>query len=82
MDDVKVMKRFEVGKVYKMKSPCDSNCEWLYHVIKRTEKTITLIDLSNGKMKTNRVRVVMNDEACNPLGRYSMSPILRASKDI
>ena len=72
------MSTFEVGKVYKMKSPCDSNCVWFYRVIKRTEKTVTLMELGDDKMKMCRVRVVMDDEVCNPLGRYSMSPILFA----
>ncbi len=85
------MKRFEVGKTYRMVSPCDTNCAWYYTVTKRTAKTVTLMDL-DGKTIVRRLAemksidrvtgVESGEEYCKPLGDFSMCPILRASKDV
>lgn len=85
------MKRFEVGKTYRMVSPCDTNCAWYYTVTKRTVRTVTLLDL-NGKTIVRRLAemkaidrvtgVESGEEYCKPLGDFSMCPILRASKDV
>lgn len=75
------MKKFEVGKEYKMTSACDHNCVWTYKVVARTACTITLED-EKGKTKKCRINKTIsemdNREAVYPLGRYSMAPILRA----
>ena len=71
------MKKFEVGKLYSMRSACDHNCIWSYTVIKRTAKTVTLQAL-DGEIINNRVKEYENQEFCKPLGTYSMSPTLRA----
>ncbi len=74
------MKKFEVGKEYKMKSICNRDCIWSYTVISRTAQTITVTD---GK-KTLKLRVIKKlseyrgAESVYPLGQYSMSPILSA----
>ncbi len=76
-------KKFEIGKRYSMHSPCDTECIWTYKVIARTASTITLQD-THGQTQKCRVRVspVFDAESCTPLGRYSMSPILTAEKEV
>ena len=86
------MKRFEVGKNYRMVSPCDTNCAWYYTVTKRTAKTVTLLDFDKKETIVRRVAemkafdrvtgVERGEEYCKPLGDFSMCPILWASKDI
>ncbi len=74
-------KRFEIGKVYQMSSACDHNCIWSYEVIARTECTVTLKDTMTGKIKKHRIirySEIEGRECLEPLGRYSMRPILRA----
>ena len=74
------MRKFEVGKQYKMKSICDSNCIWSYTVLSRTSKTITITDGD----KTLKLRISQKTseyreaESVYPLGQYSMCPILSA----
>lgn len=75
------MKKFEVGKTYSMSSPCDHNCVWTYTVVKRTAKTVTLVD-KYGEKKVCRISdkrtALWGGEVVNPLGNYSMSPVLEA----
>lgn len=73
------MTRFEVGRTYSARSICDYDCIFSFTVTKRTEKTVWLKD-SSGKLKARRVRLDLYDnaECCDPHGRYSMSPVLRA----
>ena len=77
------MKKFEVGKNYSMRSACDWDCVWTYKVVARTAQTIT-IESEDGKTLKCRINKYLMDiegiEAVYPLGRYSMCPILRASK--
>ena len=76
-------KKFEIGKRYSMHSPCDTECIWTYKVIARTASTITLQD-THGQTQKCRVKVspIFDAEHCSPLGRYSMSPILTAEKEV
>lgn len=78
------MKKFEIGKSYKMHSPCDHNCIWSYIVVGRTAATITI---SDGKeKKTCRINKLTSEyrqaESIKPLGSYSMNPILSADNEI
>lgn len=73
------MTKFEIGRTYTMKSPCNQDCVWTYEVIKRTAKTITI---TNGKSEI-RCRIsksseMLGTETVYPLGQYSMAPTLRA----
>ena len=74
------MSKFEIGKVYKMKSVCNHDAVWSYTVIARTAQTITITD---GK-ETLKLRVIKkvseyrNAETVFPLGQYSMAPMLSA----
>lgn len=50
------MKRFEVGKTYRMVSPCDIECAWYYTVIKRTAMTVTLRDFTTPLMNGQEIK--------------------------
>jgi len=71
--------KFEAGHVYWCRSICDSDCVFSFKVMKRTDKTVWLKD-RGGKIKARRVRISGQDEVLDPLGVYSMSPVLRASQ--
>ena len=71
------MKRFEIGKTYSTRSACDHNCIFTGAVVKRTEKTVTLVVFGYGT-KTCRVVGWEGAEMVYPLGRYSMAPTFRA----
>lgn len=74
------MKKFEVGKIYSMRSACDHNCTWTYIVIARTAQTITISDGKNNQ----RCRISKGASEClgretvYPFGQYSMAPSLSA----
>ena len=75
------MKRFEVGKIYSVRSIGNNDCIWSYEVVTRTAYTITLKD-KHGEVKRCRISKKFS-EYCNvetvlPEGNYSMCPILRA----
>lgn len=75
------MKKFEIGKTYSMKSPCDHNCIWTYKVTARTEKMITVVDKwgETRKLRINQKESEWNGrETVHPLGSYSMCPSLEA----
>jgi len=78
------MAKFEVGKTYGVQSVCDSDCVFLFTVVKRTAKTVTITDGHD----TWR-RGVWTDpewfgdnEVMRPLGKYSLSPVLVAGRDL
>lgn len=72
-------KKFQVGRVYWMRSIGDAGAIWECKVIRRTQKTVTLEIESEGT-KTRRISIYDGEEQCSPLGKYSFSPTLRASK--
>jgi len=74
------MKKFEVDKVYLMVSPCDTNAIWKYQVIKKTEKTVTLRSLIDDEITRKKIHKT-DTELCFPLGRYSMCPVLKATRE-
>lgn len=73
-----MIKQFEVGKLYQMRSICDRNTRWQYQVMKRTAKSVWLA--CNDDLQMFRVTVWRDVETCRPLGSYSMAPILAADK--
>ncbi len=76
------MTRFEVGCRYEAIDVCDSEFTFKYEVIARTEKTITLKGLGD-KVKKCRISAASEDhEIVHPEGRYSMCPVLRATRKI
>ena len=80
------MKQFKVGKVYQMRSICDYDCIWSYKVISRTDATVVLQQVRNGKPVGDKARFrikknmteYLKAEAVMPLGTYSMAPVLKA----
>lgn len=81
METNNTLAKFVIGQTYSMRSPCDHNCIWSYVVTARTDKRVTLTGdfQTSDKTKVFGVKVWNNVETCLPLGRYSMSPILRAA---
>ena len=74
------MEKFEAGKTYMMRSACDHECVWKFTVMSRTAQMITIKD-EYGKVRKCRVsKTCALEESIFPLGRYSMAPILRASR--
>lgn len=80
LTEVEIMKRFEIGKRYSVRSICDHDCVWSYEVIARTEATVTIKDVDDNSVKRCRVIISKLDgnEFIRPLGKYSMCPVLRA----
>lgn len=70
------IKTFEVGRTYSVRSIGDHDCIFSFEVLKRSAKTITI--KRHGSAVRRTVRVVDGAECCDPLGRFSMSPVLRA----
>jgi hypothetical protein len=68
--------KFVVGQTYSVASICDHNCIYRFTVLSRTDKTVVLS--YHGKPTRRRLRIVDGIEACDPHGRYSMSPVLSA----
>lgn len=72
--------RFQNGRTYACRSICDHECIYRFDVIGRTEKTVTIRSIFGDKRRKVRVDPYENCEVIDPLGRYSMSPVLRATK--
>lgn len=70
--------KFEVGKTYTCRSICDHDCVFSFVVVKRTEATVTIAP-RYGATVHRKVRICDGVEAIDPMGRYSMSPVLRAA---
>ena len=70
---------FEIGGTYTARSACNSDCIWEWTVIKRTAKFITIED-DHGKISRVGVRVSDGSETADPMGRYSLSPVIRADR--
>lgn len=77
------MLRFETGRRYEMRSICNQECKWVFTIIARTDKTIT-IEGEDGKTKKCRINQQMSEwrraETIAPLGMYSMCPLLSADR--
>jgi len=75
------MTKFIVGKTYWMRSLCNYDCVWHCEVLSRTAKFVD-VKISGYKEPFRcKVREMDEVECCNPLGRYSMAPILRAENE-
>lgn len=78
--------KFEAGKNYKMGWIGDSELFSFYKVLSRTAKTVKVQQLRNGQLsgevKSLRVKEYGGAEYVSPEGVYSMSPVLRADKQI
>ena len=72
------MTKFETGKTYIYKFYGDHDLEVRCKVIKRTEKTITYVELDENKTCTRRIRETFGVE-CVSIASYSMAPTLYAN---
>lgn len=70
--------KFVVGQTYVMRSACDHNAVWNFEVVSRTAKRVGLRRVGGSVEITCGVKVWDGRETCQPQGRFSMSPILRA----
>lgn len=85
MDNIK---RFEVGKTYATRSICNQDCVIAVRIIRRTASTVTVDMLRsaiNGEQtKTLRINqgeaAQFGEECIRPWGKYSMCPVVRASR--
>lgn len=81
-NDNTTARKFIVGRTYQCRSICDYECIYSFVVVARTDKTVSLKN-SDGKVTRRKVRSYYdNSEACDPHGRYSMSPVLTADRAI
>lgn len=71
---------FQVGNTYSARSIGDYDCIWTFEVVSRTARFITIRNLSDGSTCRVGVRTWDGDEIASPLGTYSMSPTIRASR--
>lgn len=71
--------KFEAGKTYYYRFIGDSDLVVKCKVTKRTEKTITFIDLDEDKTYTKRIRESFGVE-CVSIASYSMAPVLFANR--
>lgn len=72
------MKRFEVGHTYSTRSLCDYDCIYSFTVTKRTEQTVWV--RYHDHVTARRIRIDNGIEHIDPLGRYSMAPVLSADR--
>ena len=74
---------FEPGRCYRMTWVTDAQAETIWSVVKRTAKTVTLHAYGWGTV-TCRIQVSAHweTEVVAPTGRYSMAPVLKASKEV
>lgn len=70
------MTRFEIGKTYMTRSPCDYDCLITVTIAKRTAKTVT--DTTG---KTYRPHVWQDTEHLMPWGRGSLMPTISADRE-
>lgn len=70
--------RFEVGKVYQYRFLTSYDTVVDVKILKRTEKTVTIKDLIDGGETRRKISVYDGSERIDPLGKYSMSPVLVA----
>jgi len=77
--------KFQVGKTYACRSICDHECVFTFTVVSRTAQSIVIAGNANLPMANpaiggarRKVRVWNGVEQVDPLGRYSMAPVLGA----
>lgn len=72
------MYKFYVGQQLANSSICDSDCIYRAVVIKRTAKTVTILE--HGKEKRCKIHTFRQDEeTIYPHGRYSMAATFSAN---
>lgn len=73
-------KTFEVAKEYRCRNTLSISTPFVFRVIKRTEKQLTI--LAKEEYAEPRIVPIKKDiggnEYCSPFGNYSFAPIMRA----
>lgn len=72
--------KFEIGVSYYCRSACDHDCVWHFRIIRRTAKSVWILDDEDGKVCRKGVRVWDGVEKFEPFGRFSMSPAVSADR--
>ncbi len=74
--------KFEKGVTYYARSLCDHNCIYQSKVVKRTEKTVWILDPKSPKDKVISKKIHIRDgvEGFYPHGRHSMAAYMDATK--
>ena len=77
------IKKFKRGETYTVRSIGDYDAVSYYRIVRRTKKSVWIV-LSNAPAGSlgnlRRIEVFQGVETCFPEGRYSMAPILKASR--
>jgi len=76
----KLTAQFKVGTVYTCNSIGDLDCKWSFKILKRTMKSVWIKDYHSKETVRKSISIYNKTELIFPLGKYSMSPILRANK--
>jgi hypothetical protein len=77
------MFKFEIGKEYATRLITDYDSKIAFKVLKRTDKTVTVIGNLIDTPKTFRVNTRYSGfEQIKPWGSYSMCPILSADDEV
>jgi len=71
--------QFEVGQTYTTRSACDYDCIFIFTVIKRTAKFITVVDKFERETRCG-VKTWNGVECAYPMGQYSMAPVISADR--
>jgi len=76
-----MIKKFETNKTYSCRSACDNDCVWKYKIVKRTKCFIWIL-VGEFKPQLSRRKITTRNgfETAQPLGPYSMAPVLRATE--
>ena len=69
--------KFKANTTYQTRSICDHECIFSLTVAKRTAKTIITTE-----GKRLRISEYEGVEQVFPYGRYSMAPVIRASREV
>ena len=75
--------KFKVGETYSTRSICDYDCIFSFTVVSRTARTV-VIKYHNDRIMRRKIRIVgisktHEAECIDPLGQYSMAPVLIAT---
>ena len=73
--------KFEQGQTYATRSICDYDWIITVEVLRRTPKTVVAI-VNGQREKRLRIRIWEGVEQVEPMGRYSMSPVVSADKTL
>jgi hypothetical protein len=67
---------FTIGSTASAISACDSDCVWVFEVVKRTPQFVTLRDVTTGDTTRTKVQTSrQGDEWTLPFGSFSMAPV-------